>query len=80
MYRITTPSGESILTDNVNYIRVHRNGVFTLTDASLADGVAHNSTPYLYEDGTKCERVNTADVFVSVDEMAKAIREGVNEA
>ena len=51
MYRITTPSGECILTDKVNYIRVHKSGTYLLTDVSHAEGVAHHGIPYLFKDG-----------------------------
>lgn len=40
MYRLTTPQGESYLTEKVNYIRVHTSGVYLLTDANHAEGVA----------------------------------------
>ena len=34
MYRITTPSGEFIMTEKVNYIRVHKSGTYLLTDVT----------------------------------------------
>ncbi|MEF2658910.1 hypothetical protein [Dysosmobacter sp.] len=40
MYRLTTPQGESYLTEKVNYIRVHTSGVYLLTDAGRSEGVA----------------------------------------
>ena len=45
MYRITTPSGDSILTEKVNYIRVHKSGVYLLTDVNHAEGVAYHGIP-----------------------------------
>ena len=45
MYRITSPTGEQFLTEKVNYIRVHKSGVYLLTDASRAEGVAYHGTP-----------------------------------
>ena len=39
MYRITTPQGESYLTEKVNYIRRHDSGVYLLTDVNHAEGV-----------------------------------------
>lgn len=39
MYRITTPQGETHLTEKVNYIRRHDSGVYLLTDAGRAEGV-----------------------------------------
>ena len=56
MYRITTPQGESYLTEKVNYIRVHTSGVYLLTDVNHAEGVAYRGTPYLFRDGAQvCE-------------------------
>ena len=64
MYRITTPSGEFIMTEKVNYIRVHKSGVYLLTDASRAEGVAYHGTPYLFADGAICYEVDKgADIL-----------------
>ena len=64
MYHITTPSGECILTDKVNYIRVHKSGTYLLTDVNHAEGVAHHGTPYLFKDGTQvCEVDKGADIL-----------------
>ena len=64
MYRITTPSGSSILTEKVNYIRVHKNGVYLLTDVNHAEGVAYHGTPYLFKDGAMvCEVDKGADIL-----------------
>ena len=64
MYRITTPFGDSILTEKVNYIRVHRNGVYLLTDKDHAEGVAYHGTPYLFKDGAMvCEVDKGADIL-----------------
>lgn len=51
MYKIITPTGEQFLTEKVNYIRVHKSGVYLLTDVNHAEGVAHHGTPYLFKDG-----------------------------
>lgn len=80
MYKITTPSGDTILTEKPNFIRVHKNGVtFILTDQKHAEGVAHNGTPYLWKDGAMCYEVDAGETYMSIEEMASAIREGVNE-
>ena len=56
MYRITSPTGEQFLTEKVNYIRVHKSGVYLLTDVNHAEGVAYHGTPYLFKDGAQvCE-------------------------
>lgn len=80
MYKIITPAGESILTEKVNYIRVHKSGnAFILTEQNKAEGVAYHGTPYLYADGTQVHEVDAGETYMSIEEMAKAIREGVNE-
>lgn len=61
MYRITTPTGETILTEKANYIRVHKNGVYLLTDVNHAEGVAYHGTPYLFKDGAMCCEVDTGE-------------------
>ena len=61
MYRIITPTGETILTEKVNYIRVHKSGVYLLTDAARAEGVVYHGTPYLFEDGALCYEVDTGE-------------------
>ena len=71
MYRITTPTGETILTEKVNYIRVHKNGVYLLTDVNRAEGVAYHGTPYLFKDGAQvCEVDAGADIQASQETEA----------
>lgn len=77
MYRITTPSGASILTEKVNYIRVHKSGVYLLTDVNHAEGVAYHGTPYLFADGAQVCEVD--DYEVATQEDAKN-REAVEQA
>lgn len=67
MYRITSPTGEQFLTEKVNYIRVHRNGVYLLTDVNHAEGVAYHGTPYLFKDGAMVCEVDTFDVVTQED-------------
>ena len=76
MYRITTPSGESILTEKVNYIRVHKSGVYLLTDASRAEGVAHHGTPYLYVDGTQVHEVDAGELTTETQSLLDALLTG----
>ena len=79
MYKIITPSGESFLTEKPNFIRVHSNGCYILTEQSKAQGIAYHGTPYLWKDGALCYEVDAGDTYMSIEEMAAAIREGVNE-
>lgn len=73
MYRITTPSGESILTEKVNYIRVHKSGVYLLTDASRAEGVAYHGTPYLFSDGAQVHEVDGGELTTETQSLLDAL-------
>ena len=68
MYQITTPMGETHLTEKVNYIRVHTSGVYLLTDAGRAEGVAYRGTPYLFADGTIVCEVDAGETVRSSSE------------
>lgn len=70
MYRITTPSGETFLTEKPNFIRVHSNGVYILTDQARAEGVAHHGTPYLWKDGAICYEVDSGDSVADLLKVA----------
>lgn len=76
MYRIMTPSGESILTEKVNYIRVHKSGVYLLTDASRAEGVAYHGTPYLYADGTQVHEVDGGELTTETQSLLDVLLTG----
>lgn len=76
MYRITTPSGESILTEKINYIRVHKSGVYLLTDASRAEGVAYHGTPYLYADGTQVHEVDGGELTTETQSLLDVLLTG----
>lgn len=68
MYNITTPAGETYLTEQVNYIRVHTSGVYLLTDVNHAEGVAYRGTPYLFADGTIVCEVDAGETVRSSSE------------
>ena len=76
MYRITTPSGESILTEKVNYIRVHKSGVYLLTDVNRAEGVAYHGTPYLFKDGAMCCEVDAGELTQESVELLNTLLTG----
>lgn len=80
MYKITKPDGTAVFTEKPNFIRVHKNGCYLLTSREKAEGVAHGGTPYLFRDGAMCHEVDGGSIFLTIEEMAAAIREGVNEA
>ena len=76
MYRITTPSGESILTEKVNYIRVHKNGVYLLTDVNHAEGVAYHGTPYLFADGAQVHEVDGGELTTETQSLLNVLLTG----
>ena len=76
MYRITTPSGESILTDKVNYIRVHKSGTYLLTDVNHAEGVAYHGTPYLYADGAQVHEVDGGELTTETQSLLDVLLTG----
>ena len=76
MYRITSPSGETYLTEKVNYIRVHKNGVYLLTDVNHAEGVAYHGTPYLFKDGAMCCEVDGGNVIEETQGYLDALLTG----
>ena len=76
MYRIITPAGESILTDKVNYIRVHKSGTYLLTDVNRAEGVAHHGTPYLFKDGAQVAEVDSGELTQETAGLLNAMLTG----
>ena len=80
MYRIITPVGESILTEKVNYIRVHKSGVYLLTDVNHAEGVAYHGTPYLFKEGAQVCKVDSGEEFKSVRSDADIMKMQLQQA
>lgn len=76
MYRIITPTGETFLTEKVNYIRVHKNGVYLLTDVNHAEGVAYHGTPYLFSDGTQVHEVDAGELTTETQSLLDALLTG----
>ena len=76
MYRITTPSGEFIMTEKVNYIRVHKSGVYLLTDVNHAEGVAYHGTPYLFADGAMVCEVDAGELTQESVELLNTLLTG----
>ena len=77
MYRITTATGESFLTEKANYIRVNRkNGVYVLTDAARAEGVVYHETPYLFKDGAMCCEVDGGELTQGSAELLNTLLTG----
>ena len=76
MYRIITPTGETILTEKVNYIRVHKSGVYLLTDVNHAEGVAHHGTPYLFADGAQVHEVDAGELTTETQSLLDVLLTG----
>lgn len=76
MYRIITPTGETILTEKVNYIRVHKNGVYLLTDVNHAEGVAYNGTPYLFDAGAQVCEVDAGELTTETQSLLDVLLTG----
>lgn len=79
MYKIITQNGKTFLTEKVTYVRQHKSGVFLITDQSRAEGVNHHGVNYRYDEGAQVHEVDAGETYMSIEEMAQAIREGVNE-
>ena len=79
MFKIITQNGETFLTEKVTYVRQHKSGVFLITDQNRAEGVNYHGVNYRYDEGTQVQEVDAGETYMSIEEMAKAIREGVNE-
>ena len=76
MYRIITPTGETFLTEKVNYIRVHKNGVYLLTDVNHAEGVAYHGTPYLFSDGAQVHEVDAGELTTETQSLLDVLMKG----
>ena len=76
MYRIITPTGETFLTEKVNYIRVHKSGVYLLTDVNHAEGVAYHGTPYLFADGVQVHEVDAGELTTETQSLLDVLLTG----
>ena len=79
MYKIITPIGETFLTEKVTYVRQHKSGVYLITDQNRAEGVNYHGENYRFDEGAQVHEVDAGETYMSIEEMAAAIREGVNE-
>ena len=76
MYKIIIPTGETFLTEKVNYIRVHKNGVYLLTDVNHAEGVAYHGTPYLFSDDVQVHEVDGGELTQESVELLNTLLTG----
>lgn len=67
MYRITTPTGETHLTEKITYVRKHSSGVFLITDQKKAEGVSYQGNSYLFTDGVQVCEVDDYEVVTQED-------------
>ena len=72
MYKITTTTGETHLTERATWIRVHPNGnAYLLCEKSKAAGIAYHGTPYLFKDGNTVTEVDIgADILAAQETEA----------
>ena len=76
MYKIITHTGETHLTEKPNFIRKHENGYFVLTDKHNAQGIAYNSTPYLFADGTQVYEVDAGELTTETQSLLDVLLTG----
>lgn len=76
MYRITTPTGETHLTEKITYVRQHSSGVFLITDQNRAEGVAYHGTPYLFADGVQVHEVDGGELTQESVELLNTLLTG----
>lgn len=72
MYKITTQTGETHLTEHATWIRVHPSGnAYLLCEKSKAEGIAYHGTPYLFQNGNTVTEVDIgADLLASQETEA----------
>lgn len=68
MYKIQTPTGETFLTEKPNFIRVHSNGCYILTERNKAEGIAYHGTPYLWKDGALCYEIDKGEDILATEQ------------
>ena len=61
MYKITTPSGETFLTEKLQFIRQIGTNAFIRTERKFAEGVNCLGNNYLFKDGTHFHEFDGAD-------------------
>ena len=76
MYRITTPTGETHLTEKLTYIRKHSSNVFLITDQQRAEGVAYHGTPYLFADGVQVHEVDAGELTTETQSLLDVLLTG----
>ena len=76
MYRITTPTGETHLTEKITYVRQHSSGVFLITDQNRAEGVGYHGNFYLFADGAQVHEVDGGELTQESVELLNTLLTG----
>ena len=76
MYRITTPTGETHLTEKITYVRQHSSGVFLITDQQRAEGVGYQGNFYLFSDGAQVHEVDGGELTQESVELLNTLLTG----
>ena len=76
MYRITTPTGETHLTEKLTYIRKHSSNVFLITDQQRAEGVGYHGNFYLFADGAQVHEVDAGELTTETQSLLDALLTG----
>ena len=76
MYRITTPTGETHLTEKITYVRQHSSGVFLITDQQRAEGVGYHGNFYLFADGAQVHEVDGGELTQESVELLNTLLTG----
>lgn len=76
MYRITTPTGETHLTEKLTYVRQHSSGVFLITDQKRAEGVGYRGSFYLFADGAQVHEVDGGELTTETQSLLDVLLTG----
>lgn len=76
MYKITTPTGETYLTEKLTYVRKHSGGVFLITDQKRAEGVGYQGNFYLFADGVQVHEVDAGELTQESVELLNTLLTG----
>ena len=76
MYRITTPTGETHLTEKLTYVRKHSSGVFLITDQKRGEGVGYHGNFYLFADGAQVHEVDGGELTTETQSLLDVLLTG----
>ena len=76
MYRITTPTGETHLTEKLTYVRKHSSNVFLITDQQRAEGVGYHGNFYLFADGAQVHEVDAGELTTETQSLLDVLLTG----